>query len=304
MLYIQGIELDPASREEMLPGFDPEFPYISTCAQLDRYPHPAIPWHWHRAVELFYIESGCLEYTTPHGTFTFPAGSGGFVNSNTLHATFIRSFGSPSRQLLHIFEPALLFGGAGNRMAQKYLLPMTASSVELIPIYPEDPVRTALLEDIRAAFSLSPAEHGYELFLREALVKIWLELLSLAAPEQTAACRAGDAQIKALMVFIHEHLSAPLSVEQLAREVHISKRACFRLFRENLHMTPLEYIRGVRLREACRLLASTQDSITHIAGRCGLGSSSYFGCVFREQFGCSPSQYRQKWHDPDSLRQN
>lgn len=222
MLYIQGIELDPASREELLPGFDPDFPYISTCAQLDRYPHPAIPWHWHRAVELFYIESGCLEYTTPHGTFTFPAGSGGFVNSNTLHATFIRSFGSPSRQLLHIFEPALLFGGAGNRMAQKYLLPMTASSVELIPIYPEDPVRTALLEDIRAAFSLSPAEHGYELFLREA----------------------------------------------------------------------------------CRLLASTQDSITHIAGRCGLGSSSYFGCVFREQFGCSPSQYRQKWHDPDSLRQN
>ena len=45
MKNIRGIELDEESREELLPGFEAEFPYIATCAELDKYLEPFVPWH-------------------------------------------------------------------------------------------------------------------------------------------------------------------------------------------------------------------------------------------------------------------
>lgn len=302
MRNIQGIELNESSREELLPGFSADFPYIATCAEMARYLEPAVPWHWHRAVELFYIKSGSLEYDTPHGKWTFPAGSGGMVNSNVLHSTGFRSEKDSTVQLLHLFDPVFLAGTHGSPMEAKYILPLTtAPGVELIPLYPDDPVQAELLEQIRQAFDLSEQEWGYEFRLRETLTHIWLKLFELARPSmaQSGTAKDADNKIKALMVYVQEHYREPLSVAQLAQTVHISKRACFRLFREHLHTTPLEYIRGFRLQKACQLLARTREPITQIAYSCGLGSSSYFGRIFREEYGCTPLEYRRRWHNPD-----
>ena len=58
MKEIQGIEFYTGSREELLPGFTPDFPYIASKVDFDKNMGGAVPWHWHRAVELFYMESG------------------------------------------------------------------------------------------------------------------------------------------------------------------------------------------------------------------------------------------------------
>lgn len=71
MRNIQHIELDSQTREEQLPGYAVQFSYIASCAHLDQYPDPFVPWHWHKAVELFYMESGSLEYETPSGKLVF-----------------------------------------------------------------------------------------------------------------------------------------------------------------------------------------------------------------------------------------
>ena len=77
MKLIRGIEFCAGSREERLPDFDPDFPYIASRVEMDFYPERFVPWHWHSAVELFYMESGSLEYSTPQGKAVFPQGSGG-----------------------------------------------------------------------------------------------------------------------------------------------------------------------------------------------------------------------------------
>lgn len=303
MQNIQKLEVNENSREEILPGFAPEFPYIATFCELDKYIEPFVPWHWHRTVELFYMKSGCLEYTTPKGKWVFPAGSGGFVNSNVLHTTRLMQSVQSNIQLLHLFEPTLLSGERGSRMESKYIQPLTsAAGVELIPLYPEEPEQAELLRQIRQAFEISEEEWGYEFRLREILTGIWLKLFEMARPAMESSRETGDAneKIKAMMVYIHEHFGESISVDQLAEVVHVSRRVCFRLFRENLHMSPVEYIRSFRLQEACQRLAKGNAPITQIAYDCGLGSASYFGKVFREQFGCSPAQYRRKWHDRDN----
>lgn len=83
----QSISFHPGSREELLPDFDKDFPYIASRAEIHKYIGQSVPWHWHKTVELFYMESGTLEYNTPGEKICFPPGSGGLVNSNILHMT-------------------------------------------------------------------------------------------------------------------------------------------------------------------------------------------------------------------------
>lgn len=305
MRNVRGVELIEGSNEELLPGFTEEFPYIATCARLGQYIDSTVPWHWHSAVELFFMESGCLEYTTPNGKWVFPAGSGGFVNANVLHTSRVVSPGDGTVQLLHLFDPVLLAGENGSRMDVKYIRPLIMSAgTEMIALYPEDPVQADILKDIRQAFSVPDGEWGYEFQLRRQLTDIWLKLFDLARPAMNdgAPSWGREEQVKAMMRYIQEHFSEPISVERLAEAVHVSKRVCFRLFQENLHMTPVEYITSYRLGKACRLLTGSSEPITRIAYSCGLGSSSYFGKVFRERFGCAPSEYRKKWRDRDNNR--
>lgn len=302
MKNIRGIQLIVDSNEELLPDFFMDFPYISTCAEFDKYIEPVVPWHWHRAVELFYIKSGCLEYTTPNGKWTFPAGTGGFVNSNVLHSSRVSSVKNGTVQLLHLFDPELLSGGLSNRIEEKYIRPLTEKSgIEMICLSPENSRQAVILQKICDGFELEEGSWGYEIRLRQQLTDIWLELLDIAGygTDEINKNRDTDEKMKAMMRYIQERYAETISVDRLSEEAHISKRVCFRLFQEKLHMSPLEYMTEYRLRKACMQLINTEESIANIATECGFGTSSYFGKIFREHFNCSPTKYRKQWHDCD-----
>ena len=161
MQIIHSIQLHSGSNEENLPGFTPEFPYIASRAELDHYREFFVPWHWHKAVELFYMESGEIRYHTPGGTEVFPAGTGGMVNSNVLHMTEMLSRTEENVQYLHIFDPVLIAGAYGNLIEKKYVTPLAAASqLELIRLTPDIPEQAEILTMIRQAFRLDENEFG------------------------------------------------------------------------------------------------------------------------------------------------
>ncbi|ADL03140.1 AraC family transcriptional regulator [Lacrimispora saccharolytica] len=302
MKNVYRIEFHSGSKEELFPDFTPDFPYTASCSQLDQFMGRFVPWHWHKTVELFYMESGRMEYCTPKGTMIFPAGSGGMVNSNVLHMTRPQAESEKNIQLLHIFDPSFIAGHHGSRIEQKYVTPITAApQVEIIPLSPEDPVQANILDDIRESFHLSENDFGYEVKLRETLSDIWIRLLAISRPlleEKGDHSKAND-KIKTMMVYVHEHFGEKISISEIAAAAFSSERECFRAFHDCLHMTPVEYINNYRLQMACHLLANGREPITSISHACGLGSSSYFGKVFREYMGCTPLEYRRKWQDSD-----
>lgn len=302
MENIYDIEFYTGSKEELLPGFVNDFPYIASKVEFDKYMRHHVPWHWHKPVELFYIESGSIEYETPGGKRLFPAKSGGMVNSNVLHTTKAMSRTERNIQLLHIFDTSLLAGEQGSRIEQKYIMPIvTAPQIEVISFFPGNEAEEKILQLILQAFHFSGSELGYEIKLREALSKIWLMVLELLCPVQKAkgGHNKSNDKIKLMMIYIHEHYQEKISISELAAAAYLSERECFREFHDCLHMTPVEYITSYRLQAACQMLARGQESVTAISQACGLGSSSYFGKVFREYAHCTPLEYRRKWQDCD-----
>lgn len=56
MKIVRGINFIEGSREEELPNFESNFPYIASRVELNQYEEDSIPWHWHKSVEVFYVE--------------------------------------------------------------------------------------------------------------------------------------------------------------------------------------------------------------------------------------------------------
>lgn len=306
MNHVNSIEFYKESREELLPNLMPDFPYIASYVSFENYPGRLVPWHWHKEVELFYIKSGSLEYNTTQGTKIFPAGSGGLVNTNVLHMTRPQTTAENTIQLIHIFDTDFISGGKGSRIEKKYVAPVLAAApqVDIIPFDPEQPAQAALIARLAESFHLAEASFGYEMTLRATLSALWQQMVALSGDllAQAGGSNKINDKIKLMLIFIHEHYADKLTIADIAGAAFVSERDCFRLFQSRLSLTPIEYLTSYRLQMACNLLAESEASVSAIGHACGLGSSSYFGRVFRSSIGCSPSAYRQKWQNSDKKR--
>lgn len=306
MQNIHNIEFRNERKEELLPNFEADFPYICSCAELDKFLGCFAPWHWHKEVELFYIKKGILEYYTPKGKTVFVEGSCGLVNTNILHTTRPKDGVKGTVQLEHIFDTSLISGHHGSIIEKKYIAPITMMpQIEVLAINPNDSRYKELIKLITESFLLSESDNGYELRLRAMLSEIWCYFLDLSEPirKKGEAFSKPNDNIKPMMVWIHEHYMEKLTISEIASSAFVSERECFRLFRECLHMSPMEYLIAFRLQKACHMLAESKLTITDISFMCGMGSSSYFGQIFRKQNGCTPLEYRRKWQNCDRIRQ-
>ena len=303
MIRSSDIDLYPGSQEERLPGFSAQFPHISSYVLPPDGSTGSCIWHWHRSMELFYIEKGALRYHTPGAQRLFRAGSGGMVNSNVLHHTQTLEPGTILR--LHLFEPELISGIPGGTVEQRYIVPLVhRSGLELLTLSPYDPEQAEALELLWQSLTMDETALGYEMQLQSLLSRIWLAFvrqLPAEIPAPTASDSSSE-KAKRMLLYMTAHAAEKLSVSDIASAAFCSERECYRCFRACLHTTPSDYLQNLRLQMASRMLIETQTPITEVAQQCGLGSSSYFGAQFRQNFGCSPSAYRKKWQDIESSR--
>ena len=95
------------------------------------------------------------------------------------------------------------------------------------------------------------------------------------------------------VLLMEANLEEPLSPDELASYVNISRRQLERLFRSYLQCTPTQYYLGLRLRNARRLLLQTEKSIVEISLACGFASAPHFSKCYRDMFGLPPRDERR-----------
>jgi AraC family transcriptional regulator, transcriptional activator FtrA len=90
-----------------------------------------------------------------------------------------------------------------------------------------------------------------------------------------------------------EHLDEPLNVRLLAERAAMSPRTFARRFRASTGTTPHQWLCQQRVRLAQRLLETTDYTIDHVAGLCGLGSAANLRLRFDAELGIAPAAYRR-----------
>src|SRR5512134_3690589 len=99
--------------------------------------------------------------------------------------------------------------------------------------------------------------------------------------------------IEDVMRFIREHISEPLDRETLAEVAGFSVPHFHRVFTAHVGESAISYIRRIRLERAgCKLRMGAVD-ITEVALAAGYDSHAAFSKAFKQQFGLSPSEFRQ-----------
>ena len=93
--------------------------------------------------------------------------------------------------------------------------------------------------------------------------------------------------------YIETNYSYPITVEEIASYVGISRSHLFRSFQNYMNRSPKEYLTEYRIKQACRLLRETDLSVSAIAYSVGFENNLYFSKAFRKQKGESPSEYRK-----------
>ncbi|MEM7284193.1 MAG: GlxA family transcriptional regulator [Pseudomonadota bacterium] len=89
------------------------------------------------------------------------------------------------------------------------------------------------------------------------------------------------------------NLKEPISQEELAAYVGLSRRQLQRLFQKHLLCAPSKYYLQLRLKRARDLLLQTGLSVLEVSSFCGFVSTSHFSKSYKEYFGYSPSQERR-----------
>ncbi len=100
--------------------------------------------------------------------------------------------------------------------------------------------------------------------------------------------------VKQAIAFLHQNYHRDLSRNELAAAVGVSQDYLSHIFRQELNLSPWDYLTRYRIQIAKRLLLGTHESITLIACKVGFADLSYFNRVFRKQVGCAPGHFREQ----------
>ncbi|MFM9270636.1 GlxA family transcriptional regulator [Halomonas elongata] len=95
-----------------------------------------------------------------------------------------------------------------------------------------------------------------------------------------------------IVALMEANLEEPISLDELANYVNVSRRQLERLFQKNLHCSPSRYYLKLRLTRARQLLKQTPMSIIEVASACGFVSTPHFSKCYREYFGIPPRDER------------
>ncbi len=99
--------------------------------------------------------------------------------------------------------------------------------------------------------------------------------------------------VRTLIELYENRFQEPLSIEQLAGEVHLSASYLRALFVRDTGMAPQGYLQNVRMAHARKLLLNSYWEVSEVARLSGYSDANYFTRLFRKVHRCTPGEFRR-----------
>ncbi|HLY08495.1 MAG TPA: DNA-binding transcriptional regulator [Planctomycetota bacterium] len=117
--------------------------------------------------------------------------------------------------------------------------------------------------------------------------------LGVSARQSSDILAIDDPDVAKAIHHIRRHAFDGITVEDVLREVPLSRRALEHRFRRRLGRTPKEEIQRLRFEQAKSLLATTDLPVARISDRLGFHQPAYLSAAFQREAGLTPSAYRR-----------
>ncbi|WP_169311998.1 hybrid sensor histidine kinase/response regulator transcription factor [Pseudopedobacter saltans] len=116
-------------------------------------------------------------------------------------------------------------------------------------------------------------------------------------PSEVVITSKDEAFLRNVIQVVEEKMSdQEFNIETVANSMAMGRTTFYKKLKSLTNMTPVEFVRDIRLKRGRQLLATGELTVSEIAYQIGFNSSGYFSTCFKEKYNISPSDYLKNEH--------
>lgn len=240
-----------------------------------------VPMHWHNEIEILYAKnSGRL--ILDGQSILFDEGDILFINSRQLHSTYL-DFGGLVYHIL--IDPKIYYVDNSQYLNEKNIYFPTK-------LVSDKSVYDNLINEMISVETIVKPENEVKVMSMLYRLLYCLQIDGyLVKKDETDNC-IQLLYTKKCIDYIQSNILQKIRIEDIAKDIGISRAYMMRIFKTYTGETINSYIINSRLEEARKKLYE-DISILNIAYDCGFTDSSHFCRLFKQKYGCSPVSYRK-----------
>lgn len=259
----------------------------------------SVDWHYHTFHKIIEFLGGESGYGVEGKQYLLQPGDLVLVPQGCIHRPEAEPNAPYERRILYLSPEFLRRAGGSCDLAACF---DRAREEFRFVVHPADGTGGAQL----AALEHAEREDafGRELLAQSLLFQFLIGLNRAMADDllQYAKPAAYDQKIESMLRYLSEHLTEPVSIDDLAARFFVSKYHMMRQFRAQTGYTIHGYLTGKRLMFA-RAMIAAGTPVLQASEESGFGDYSAFLRAYRKQFGAAPNQEKrantpQKWENP------
>ena len=139
---------------------------------------------------------------------------------------------------------------------------------------------------------------------RQLLQEIYLNNLSKEkklpdknelSPTQPQVTPFDEQFMQQVMQYIEEQMdNSELTIDDFASKLLLSRTVFYRKLKSIVGLTPVDFIRDIRIKRAAQLIDSGEFNVSQVAYMTGVSDPKYFSKCFKKQMGVTPTEYKDK----------
>jgi len=252
--------------------------------------------HWHQEFEFLLVTKGGALLQIENRSYEIHEGEGVFIHPNFIHSAI--SLGDmPCSFYTICLHPSFLSDNIDGILYTKYIKPLLMGNL----IFNEHFHRqhswmnrvSSILYELAAFYDVEM--NDYELIIKSKILELWHLLYhnscSYIKDEKSQTIQAQ--RIAPVLDFIHTNYYSDISLKSLSDIISVSESQLCRLFKDEVGLSPINYIIRHRILRSCTLLIGSNNKISTIANQNGFHNISYYNREFKSIVGCTPSEYRK-----------
>ncbi len=268
--------------------------YMSFAAPFRMFRHSltsVIAVHWHEFYELAFVLSGEGKHILNGATQPLNYGTVFLLTPTDFHALEPDRRAGTLELYNFVFSDALL---------SDEIRALTFGASKNYHVQFLDAERARMRERFHSIWLEGQADApGHNLMVKALLDQILITLARQQPPPDSQAYPSiHHPAVQQALIYIDHHFREPLSLKNLAEQVHLAPNYLSELFQRTTGMPFGVYLQDIRLRFALSVLQSSSVSITEVCYISGFSNLSHFTRAFKKKFGYSPRECRRMFSEP------
>ncbi len=253
--------------------------------------------HWHNKIEIIFVLEGSVNVRIGKESYLLQEGDVVLVNTNELHST--RRTKDKNILLALQIDPEFYKDCFPQFKDMRFNCKSFSQQED-----EKDKFNTIKYYIANITWCLNKKNKGYELIIGSYLYLLGEHLINnfhydLVVDKNQEFSDKDLIRINSIIDYANENMGNNITLMEVAEKEHLNYYFLSHFIKDKIGMSFQEYLNNIRLNNAANMLINSDYTITNIAYISGFPSINSFNRLFKKEYNCSPTEYRDAFLNSD-----